>query len=306
MIISVIGAGALGKSYGGLLALSHHEVHYLVRSEYEAIQKKGFFSLEFKNTNETLKIKQPRLYTKASELPPSDVVIIALKTTENKHIESLLSSCLKKDTIVLIIQNGIGNEEWISQFTGDSPVICGVASMGAFRVAPAQVEIPITGELRLAPYKKENLPLCEKIQALFKECPVSFPIIINESYKELRWHKLLWNVPFSSLSIIYSQDTATLASTQPYASIVRNFMGEVVDIAKSEGVIISPDTITKMLAFTASVKDYYPSMFRDFTQGKSIEKEYIIDNVLKIAQKNGIKTPVLSLIENHLTQKMKD
>ncbi len=306
MIISVIGAGALGKSYGGLLSLCHHEVHYLVRSEYEAIQKRGSFNLDFKGASKSFDILKPKLYTKADELPSSDVVIIALKTTENKHIEKLLTSCLKQETLVLIIQNGIGNEEWISQFTGNNPVICGISSMGAFRLQPTQVEIPITGELRLAPYKIENLAFCEKIKELFKECPLSFSIKINENYKELRWHKLLWNVPFSSLSIIYSQDTATLASTQPYASIVRNFMGEVVDIAKSEGVIISPDTINKMLAFTSSEKDYYPSMFRDFTEGKSIEKEYIIDNVLKIAQKNGIKTPVLALIENHLTQKMKD
>ena len=56
MKVSVIGAGALGKAYGGLLSLGGHDVHYLMRSEFNEIKEAGFFALKFNETGKTIKI----------------------------------------------------------------------------------------------------------------------------------------------------------------------------------------------------------------------------------------------------------
>lgn len=301
MIISIIGAGALGKTYGGLLSLAGHKVHYLMRSEYATVKKSGYFDLCFHEPEQTLKIENPILCHQAHELPTSDLVIIAVKTTENFQIASLLTHCLTKNTIVLIIQNGIGNEEWISQYTENCPLICGISTMGATRVDALQVDITYRGDLKIAPYRHQDQAACQVLVDLFSEPLKPHSITIFENYKEIRWHKLIWNVPFATLSIIYSKSTDTLASTQPYISIVRNVISEVVEIAASEGVKIKNAYIEKMLLATQKVKNFYPSMYRDFVEGKAIEKEYILDNVLKIARSRDIKTPMLNLIEANLT-----
>lgn len=300
MIISIIGAGALGKTYGGLLSLAGHKVHYLMRSEYAAIKKNDYFNLQFHQPEQTIKIDHPIICKEAHELPASELVIIAVKTTENHQIASLLSNCLSKNTIVLIIQNGIGNEEWISQFTHSCPLICGISTMGANRVDALTVDIPYRGDLKISPYQFKDQAACQVLVELFAEPLKPQSIHIFENYKEIRWHKLIWNVPFATLSIIYSQSTDTLASTQPYISIVRNVINEVVEIAASDGVKIKNDYIEKMLLATQKVKNFYPSMYRDFVEGKAIEKEFILDNVLKIARSRDIQTPMLNLIEANL------
>ncbi len=297
MIISIIGAGSLGKTYGGLLSF-HHEVHYLVRSEYNEIKQNNAFSLDFVKENQQVLIQAPLIHNDAKTLPPSDLIIIALKTTENKSLGALLENCLKPDSIILVIQNGIGNEEWVATFTANQPIVCGVASMGAYRLGALKVEIPILGELRLAPFNEPNA--CAKVGEAFQKTTPPIKTIFCDNYRDIRWKKLLWNVPFSSLSIIYQQDAQTLASTQPYAAIVQALMNEIVDIAKAENVEISQDYIMKMLALTKSIKGYFPSMFHDYANNKPIEKEYIIDNVLAYAQKHQLHTPMLRMIASHL------
>ncbi|MBN9288244.1 MAG: hypothetical protein BGO43_09630 [Gammaproteobacteria bacterium 39-13] len=304
MKISIIGSGALGKTYGGLLSLAGNDVHFLMRSEYDEIREKGFFEINFSKEEKKFKIENPKTYNHPAKLPASDLVIISLKSNENKNIASLLSTCLKENTIVLIIQNGIGNEEWISQFTHQCPIICGVSIIGAKRVSPTLVNISSKGEIRIAPYKMEHKAFCEVIKNAFSKIPISLPVKEVDNFKEIRWQKLVWNVPFSSLSVIYNQDVTILACVQPYASIVMNLINEITDIAKSEGVVISQDYIHKMLEATKQGEPYFPSMYDDFVQGKEIEKEYIIDNVLKIAKKNHISTPMLSLIESHLEKQL--
>lgn len=301
MIISIIGSGALGKIYGGLLAKADNQVHFLMRSEYDAIKSSQYFNLSFIDPQQIVRIENPILHDQAKSLPISDLVIIALKTTENTHVASLLSGCLKEDTMVLVIQNGIGNEEWISRFTGKSPLICGISTVGAYRADPLTVDIAFMGDLKIAPYQIKDLELCKSL-SLPLSTALKQPVQVYDNYKEIRWHKLLWNIPFASLSIIYDKTTNILASTQPYATIVRNVMSEVVEIAASDGVKISQEYIEKMLAATQKSKNYYPSMYRDYVEGKAIEKEYFIDNVLAIAKKHDIKTPMLNLIESKLAQ----
>ncbi|MGE3319679.1 MAG: ketopantoate reductase family protein [Candidatus Berkiella sp.] len=301
MIVSIIGSGALGKIYGGLLAQANHEVHYLMRSEYNEIHKSQYFNLVFIDPENLIRIEDPIIHNHPNQLPASDLVIIALKTTENAHISSLIAHCLKDDSMVLVIQNGIGNEEWISRFTGKCPLICGISTVGAYRADPLTVDIAFMGDLKIAPYQMKDLELCQSL-SLPLSAAFNYPVHVYKNYKEIRWHKLLWNIPFATLSIIYDKSTNILASTQPYATIVRNVISEVVDIAASEGVKITQDYIEKMLASTQKNKNYYPSMYRDYVEGKAIEKEYFIDNVLEIAKKHDIKTPMLNLIESKLAQ----
>lgn len=297
MIITVIGAGALGKTYGGLLSFEN-EVHYLVRNDFQAMQQNKGFTLHFAQKEINLEIKAPLLHQTPDTLPLSDIIIISLKTTENKALASLLKNCLKANSLVLIIQNGIGNEEWVSQFTSECDIVCGISSMGAYREGPTLVEVPIIGELRLAPFKANKGP--DVIKALFDKAAIDVNSKIFSSYREIRWRKLLWNVPFSSLSIIYKQDANTLASKTPFVSIVQTVMNEIVEIARTQGVEITQNDVMKMLELTRSFKSYYPSMFRDYFEGKPIEKEYIIDNVLKIAKDQELQTPMLNMIASHL------
>jgi len=300
MKISIIGAGALGKTYGGLLALSGQDVNFLMHSEYPQIKEAGCFYLNFSETQERCTVQAPHSYNHALELPPSDLIVISLKTTENDKLSSLLSACLTEKSVILIIQNGIGNEEFISRLTGDCPIICAISSMGASRSDAVNVQVSYAGALKLAPFRSNAIMACSQIQNLFGNLPVSIPIKIYEHYKELRWHKLAWNVPFGALSIIFDKTTDVLSKDEPYLTIVRHLISEITDIARSEGVTFQNLNPQDWISFTQKTQGYYPSIYRDLKEGKALEKEYIFDNVLKIAKKNNIVAPYLSLCTQFL------
>jgi 2-dehydropantoate 2-reductase len=299
MLISIIGAGALGKTYGGLLALAGHEVHFLAHSEYAALQQAASFAIHLKETQTTLTVKPFVIHQDANTLPPSDLVIIALKTTANQEIPSLIKSCLKDTTTVFIIQNGIGCEEWISQFTGQSPIVCGISFIGAYREG-IDLNISFLGNLKLAPFGFASMETCEHIRDAFKQSPVPLPITLHDNYKEIRWHKLLWNIPFGALSIIFDMSTHSLAQNEPYRTMSTQLMSEIRLIAKAEGIEIEKAAQQQMIEYTAQAGQYFPTIYRDFHEGKPIEKEYMFDNVLAIANRYNCIVPFLTLIEKEL------
>jgi len=303
--ISIIGSGAIGKTYGGLLALAGHQVHFLTRSEYGSIKKAEGFSIILDELDKTLSIHSPFIYAQSQDLPLSEVVIIALKTTENDKIETLLTSCLKKDSIILVIQNGIGNEEWVARFTGKRSLICGVTTMGAIRESPIHVKIPFLGSLKLAPFKKEYKNDCDVISALFKASPIKVPITTHDNYREIRWLKLTWNIPFGALSLIFDKTTNILAKEEPYFTLLMMIIREIRILAKTEGVLMHDEYLDRMIKLTQESENYFPSLYCDFREGKPIEKQYLYDNVLSIAKENKIVVPLLTLMERALSMCLK-
>lgn len=299
MIISIIGSGALGKLYGGLLSLSNHDVHFLCRSEYELLNKQKYFNLQINQLSKNLKITTENIHHNANTLPPSDVVIISIKTTENNKLPALLQTVLKPNTIVLVIQNGIGNEETLSKICQTQPIIRCISTAAATRQPNGNVEIFSIGDLRIAPFKAQHAAYCETIQSIFDNT-TEIPIKIFENYKEICWHKLLWNVPFCSLSIIYHQSSDILASEYPYHVISTSIMQEIVQIAKAENTLITKDYFDNLINLTKKLKNYYPSMYWDYKYERPVEKEYIIDNVVEIAKGHQLAIPTILLAQKCL------
>ena len=110
MNISVIGSGAVGKTFGGFLQLAHQSVHLLSRSEYTKLKKINFYTMNLIQEKVKLKITPLNVYNNSSDMPKSDLIIVSVKTTSNRDIIEPIKSCLKKNTTLLILQNGIGNE----------------------------------------------------------------------------------------------------------------------------------------------------------------------------------------------------
>jgi 2-dehydropantoate 2-reductase len=197
------------------------------------------------------------------------------------------------------MQNGIGNEEWLSQFTQKAPIVCGITFIGAYRDG-IDLDISFLGNIKLAPYGLATLQTCEYIRDLFHKSPIDLPITLHEHYKEIRWQKLLWNIPFGALSIIFDKSTHLLAHDEPYRTMSAIIMTEISIIAKADGVAITQKMQDDMMAHTAKAGYYLPTIYRDFQAGNLIEKEYLFDNVLTIGKQHQCIVPFLTLIEKQL------
>lgn len=301
MKIAVIGAGAVGKSIGGLLQAANHEVHYLVRSEFSALKSQGYFTLHFAESNISLKISPLNIYNKAEQLPKCDLVIITTKTTENQYLSSLVTPCLDDQTTLLILQNGIGNEEALEKMFPFNPIICGITSIAATRHEAEAVHIACLGELRLAPVHQTAELVCQNILETLSTATLSPKIFLSDNYKSIRWHKLIWNAAFNPLSVIFNKTSDVLATQEPYLTIIRHIFEEVRQTAACESISISEAFTERLLEQTAGVKSYWPSMYHDFQQkGKPLEVEYILENLINIADKHHLVLPCVTLVRSHI------
>ncbi|STY28505.1 Probable 2-dehydropantoate 2-reductase [Legionella wadsworthii] len=299
--VSVIGSGAVGKFYGGLFVLAGCHVSYLERSDYLILQERNYYEIELPN-GQILKITPSQVVKNYMQLPKSDIILVALKTTENSILKEILPCILKPESKILMLQNGIGNEEFLSTFIKNHSIVCGVTTIGATRINPGHVQIKHFGELKLAPFANNTISDCDFIKQhlctnLSPElCPT---VQFFENHRVLRWTKLLWNTTFSSLSLVFNTSVDKLSLLEKYQSIVRAMMHEVSSVAKKDGAEIE-NTIDALIDITKGLKEYYPSMYYDLKQGKPIESEYIVSNVIDYGLSRGCHIPYLSLIYQKL------
>jgi 2-dehydropantoate 2-reductase len=114
MKIAVVGCGALGSFYGAMLCRAEHEVHFLLRSDYDAVRREG---VSIEGAEESFRAR-PGCARTPEEIGPADLVLVCLKTTANSVLPRLLPALADPHTTVLTLQNGLGNEAAIASVVG--------------------------------------------------------------------------------------------------------------------------------------------------------------------------------------------
>lgn len=295
--VTVIGSGAIGKFYGALFTLAELHVCHLERSDFSILQQQKYYELELPDGT-VIEVTPKQIEKDYKQLPKSDIILIALKTTANEVLKEILPYVLKPESKILVLQNGIGNEEYLASFIKENcSILCGVTTTGATRIRPGYIKIKYLGELKLAPFLTGQSS-GEEIKQLLKSSVnhAMYPKIqLAENHRFLRWTKLLWNTPFSSLAVLFNTSVDALATQSHYQKIVRALMYEVCLVAKLDDAEIA-NNIEKLLAATATLHGFYPSMYVDFQEGRRLESQYIVANVIDYATAHGLDTPVLSFI----------
>ena len=109
---AIIGTGAVGGFYGGRLQKAGLEVHFLLNRDYEVVRQQG---LRIDSPDGNFTLPQVNAYNDVNQMPPCDVVIVALKTTQNYLLPQLLPPLVKPDGVVLLLQNGFNIEPKIAE-----------------------------------------------------------------------------------------------------------------------------------------------------------------------------------------------
>ena len=115
----IIGTGAIGGYYGGKLANGGKEVHFLFHSDYEYVKNHG---LQVDSCEGSFHLDHVNAYNDTKSMPECDVVLVCLKTTRNEMLQQILPPILHKNTVVVMIQNGIGVEADLQKEIGRAHV----------------------------------------------------------------------------------------------------------------------------------------------------------------------------------------
>jgi 2-dehydropantoate 2-reductase len=292
-VIAIIGSGAVGSYYGARLVQGGHNVHFLLRSDFEAVRQHGM-TVKSCAGDFDLSPDQLQVYREAESMPPADWVIITLKATNNDQFEPLIRPLLKPGTALLTLQNGLGNEEELGRCFPGHRILGGMAFTCINRTAPGEIDHSAHGYIRLGELGGGPGDYADRIAEIFRRSRVPCDVLDDLRYG--RWEKLVWNVPFNGLSTVLNQTTDQLLSTAEGEQLVRRMMGEVIASARANGVTMSDALIDLNISRTREMEAYRTSMQVDLQMGRDLEVEAILGEPMRAGQRKGVDNPGMRML----------
>jgi 2-dehydropantoate 2-reductase len=301
MRIAVVGAGAVGSYYGGMLASGGYDVHFLLRSDLAAVREKGMM-IHTKGGE----VRLPRVQCAGTprEIGPVDLVMIALKTTANSALEELLPPLIGPNTALLTLQNGLGNEEYLAERWASERVLGALCFVCINRVAPGDIRHLDHGSISIGEFGRPASARARAIAAAFRSVDVEANAV--ENLAEERWRKLLWNIPFNGLSVAARANVAEVLADPELRALARDLMSEGLDAARHLGHEIPADFADWQIERSHSMGAYRPSSMIDHELGRPVEVEAIWGEPVRQGQRAGAampRTEMLWRLIRHLTEK---
>ena len=211
---AVLGTGALGGLYGGLLANSGLDVHFLMRGDYAFVREHG---LRVDTPLGDFHLAKPSVFAAASELPKVDVVLVCWKTTQNDQLAEALRAACRPDTIVLVLQNGWDVERAAAEAVGEERVLGGCCFLCCNRVGPGHIHHLDFGHIAFGEYSESlSGSVTDRMQRLIADFThAKIDMRPTQDLRAMRWRKLMWNIPYNGLSVVpqrAARDKAAIAS----------------------------------------------------------------------------------------------
>ncbi len=295
MKYAVIGTGAIGGYYGAKLAKSGQEVHFLLHSDYEHVKQHG---LQIDSCDGSFHLDRVNAYGNPDHMPPCDVVLVCLKTTNNHLLPQLLTSAVRPDTLVVLIQNGIGVEADVQQQMPNLQLAAGLAFICSAKTQPGTVSHQCYGYINIGNFSCTNPDIITQVVADFNAAGVDAHEV---EYHEARWKKAVWNMPFNGMTVALDTQTDTLLNHPDTRKLIHTQMLEVIHAAQACGVDkIDESFADKMIYNTDHMTPYSPSMKLDYDFNRPMELDYIYTRPLQIARQIGSPMPQLQMLEAEL------
>ena len=299
---AIIGTGALGGFYGGLLARAGFEVHFLARSDAEHVKVHGL-SIDSKLGD--FHLPQVNVYSNVHAMPKCDCILLALKSTQNHVLPELLPPLMHDEAIVLVLQNGLHVEQETRAVVGPGHVAGGCCFLCSNKVGPGHIRHLDYGKILLGAYRglddTEAGPSPLRLVSIQQDMATAgIDCQIAESLTEARWRKLMWNIPFNGLSVILNSSTDSIMKFPDSRELAESIIREVRQTACDCGHFIEPEYVKRMMDHTDDMVPYDSSMRIDFLAGRPIEVEAIFGNALRAANRAKVQSPIVQVLYQQL------
>ncbi|MBQ8672764.1 MAG: 2-dehydropantoate 2-reductase [Bacteroides sp.] len=295
MRYAIIGTGAVGGFYGGKLAHAGLDVHFLLHSDYEYVRQHG---LQVDSCDGSFHIASPNVYNSVSDMPKADVVIVALKTTRNHLLAQLLPPLLHKETLVLLIQNGIGPEPELQKQFPDLYQAAGLAFICSAKTEPGRVNHQCYGSINIGNYSCKSAEVFNQMMTDFIGAGIKTAEV---EYHEARWKKAVWNMPFNGMTVALNTQTDQLLANPHTRKLIHRQMLEVIGAAQALGVKnLDSSFADRMIENTLKMTPYSPSMKLDFDFHRPMEIDYLYTRAIAEAHSVGYSMPCLEMLEAQL------
>ena len=285
--VAVVGAGAVGGYFGGLLARAGAPVVMIGRPAFvETVKQNGLF-LDTLQFQEHLRLEAS---TEMAAVDGAQVVLFSVKTTDNAATARAIAPLLSNDALVLSMENGVDNVEQI-RAAARIEALPSVVYVAASVPRPGSVKHVGRGDLVVGPKNAKT----ERLAALFARANI--PCRITENIEGELWTKLVWNCALNPVSALGRAKYGQLAGSPDAWKVVETAVYEVLAVARAANIhppgLEDPQAaLAGALKIATQMAEALSSTAQDMNRGKRTEIDSLNGYVSRRGAELGVRTPV--------------
>ncbi len=281
MKIAVMGAGAVGCYYGGMLARAGHEVTLIGRPQHvEAIRSGGLY-METKAFREHVPMRST---TAPDGVRGAQAVLFCVKSSDTEDAGRAMAPFLEPGAAILSLQNGVDNAARLSAVLGRK-VIPTVVYVATEMAGPGHLRHHGRGELVIGP-SAASAELARVFPA------AGIPVEISDNVAGALWAKLVVNCAFNALSAITRLPYGEFAHAEGVEAVMRDVIAECLAVARADGVTVPGDMWQAVQHIASTMPGQQSSTAQDLARGKPTEIDHLNGYVVRRGEALGIATPV--------------
>jgi 2-dehydropantoate 2-reductase len=293
MKIGVMGTGGVGGYFGGLLARSGSDIHFIARGKHlRALQDEG---LELVTNHGNFRVRI-HATAEADEIGPVDLLLFCVKSHDTDQAAQLAEPMVVEETVVLSLQNGIDNVDKLSAHFGRERVMGGTAYIESTIASPGVIaHTGKPGRLVFGELNGERTARAEAILDVFLKAGIDAELTTR--IHEVLWSKFLFICGVHGVSTLSRSTLGLVLASPETRDLLENVMREVETLARKRGIALEDDVVRQSMELAQSYnKRFKCSMLRDLEWHRPMEIEALNGMVVRLGKEAGIQTPLNQVI----------
>lgn len=296
MKVAILGSGAMGSLYGGMLAEGGCDVT-LIDIWKEHMDRVNASGLSIEGVSGDRVIPSLRGVTDPKDAGEADLVIVFVKATATKTAMEGARSLLGQKTVVLTLQNGLGNVEKLAEVIGESRILAGITGDGCTLLGPGRIRHAGQGDTILGELNGEITERLKRITSVLKES--GFSAKMSENVSGLIWTKLLANVGINALTALTGLRNGKLLDYPETEELLRLAVHEAVAVAEKKGIRLEvEDPVEHCREIACRTAQNRSSMLQDVGAHRQTEIEVINGAIAEQGARLGVPAPVNHVLTN--------
>jgi 2-dehydropantoate 2-reductase len=279
--VMVMGAGAVGCYFGGMLARAGHAVTLVARPAHVEVITRDGLRMQTKTFDEQVRL---RAVTEPASAGDADLVLFCVKSMDTEGAGRQLASFLRPDTLVLCLQNGVDNADRLRTVLPQHQVAAAVVYVATEMAGPGHLRHHGRGELVIEPAAGSE-------RAAIALRAAGVPTDISDNVRGALWLKLILNCAYNAVSAIAQRPYGENVQGEGVWEVMRDVVDECLAVARADGVQVPGDAHAAARKLVESMPGQYSSTAQDLARGKPTEIDFLNGYVVRRGEALGVATP---------------
>jgi 2-dehydropantoate 2-reductase len=290
MKITIIGAGAMGCLFGGLLSEQGMDVHLIdVREEQVAALNDHGLAILHQGVERVVRI---RAVTEPAAISRTDLAIIFVKHAQTEAAARTAALLLGNKGCALTLQNGMGNAEIIADVLGGDRVLCGTTAQGAMLLGPGRIQHSGVGETVIGMWRQMcgEGAVAIQVAEIFTAAEISCRAV--DDIEPVLWKKLFVNVGINAITALAGLRNGQLLDLKATRLLMQDVVSEAMAVAEAHSIEVPDGILEHVEQVAEATASNRSSMGQDIDGHRPTEIDAINGYIVRKAQEVGIAVPV--------------